>query len=118
MKKNYQLKRPYERKVRFSKEENEYISKKVKESPFTNFQNFARILLITGEVKMVDYRELYRLNGEVNRIGNNINQMARLAHEFDEISSEDIDQLTSTLEEIKSLVSSKLKEELKQERTV
>lgn len=102
--------------IRFTKEENEYINKKIKASLFKDFQNFARILLITGEVKTVDYSELKKLNEEVNRIGNNINQLTRLAHQFNEISSEDIHDLKQTIEKLKKIVSCKLEEEIKKER--
>jgi hypothetical protein len=116
MSNNYQLKRPLARKVRFSKEENDYINRRILESPFKNFQNFARIMLLTGEIKMIDYTELHSLNNEVNRIGNNVNQLAKLAHRFDEISSEDIQKLTDTMCELKRLVSDKLQEELQKEK--
>ncbi|EOA3443781.1 plasmid mobilization relaxosome protein MobC [Enterococcus hirae] len=115
MSEKYQLKRPITRKVRFNNEENEYINRKISESPFKTFQNFARIMLLTGEIKMIDYTELHSLNGEVNRIGNNVNQLAKLAHLFDEISSEDIQKLTDTMNELKRLVSEKLQEELQKE---
>ncbi|MFB5294134.1 MobC family plasmid mobilization relaxosome protein [Enterococcus faecalis] len=118
MNSKYKLKRPYERKVRFSKEENEYLKKRIEKSPFNNFQNYARILCLTGEIKLTDYTELYRLNSELNRIGNNVNQLARLAHQFDEISNEDIQQLLEMMHEVKTLVSEKLKEELGKERTM
>lgn len=72
--------------------------------------------MLTGEVKIVDYSSLQQLNGEINRIGNNINQMAKLAHQFDEISEADIFDLLEELQEIKRIVSDKFKEELKQER--
>lgn len=111
-------KRPIPKKVRFSEVELEYLNKKIERSPFNNFQNYARILLLSGEVKMVDYSELQHLTGEVNRIGNNINQMARLAHQFKEISSEDINDLSQQLREIKLMISERFKEELKQERLI
>lgn len=110
--------RKIQRLVRFSKEENDYLKDKIERSPFNNFQNYARILLLTGEVKMVDYSELQRLNGEVNRIGNNINQIAKLAHQFKEISGEDINDLSQQLSEIQAMISERFKEELKQERLI
>ncbi|WP_338459466.1 MobC family plasmid mobilization relaxosome protein (plasmid) [Enterococcus faecalis] len=118
MNSKYKLKRPYERKVRFSKEENEYLKKRIEKSPFNNFQNYARILCLTGEIKLTDYTELYRLNSELNRIGNNVNQLARLAHQFDEISNEDVQRLLEMMHEVKTLVTEKLKEELGKERTM
>lgn len=114
----YKLKRPYERKVRFSKEENEYLKKKIEDSPFNNFQNYARILCLTGEVKVVDYSKLLELNNEVRRMGNNINQMAKLAHQFEEIAPEDIQDLTDLILEVKNLISNKLAKEIKTERII
>lgn len=112
------LRRPIQKIVRFSKEENEYLKKRIEKSPFNNFQNYARILCLTGEIKLTDYTELYRLNSELGRIGNNVNQLARLAHQFDEISNEDVQQLLEMMQEVKMLVTQKLKEELGKERTM
>lgn len=114
----YNLKRPIERKVRFNHEENEYINKKIAASPFDNFQNFARILLISGEVKIVDYSQLKKLNGEISRIGNNVNQIAKLAHQFEEISEQDIRDMTQVLKEIQQQIEEHLELENKQERTI
>lgn len=114
--KNIKRLRYIEKKVRLTKEEDEYIRKKVEQSPFNNFQNFARLMLITGEVKMVDYSELKKLNGQINRVGNNINQIAKLAHYFDEISNEDIQEIKQNINYMKSLVEAALKEEKREER--
>lgn len=110
--------RPIQKNVRFSEAELNYLNKKIERSPFNNFQNYARILLLTGEVKMVDYSELQRLNGEINRIGNNINQLAKFAHQFQEISEADIHELTAQLQMIKQMISERFKKELKQERLI
>lgn len=118
MKNKQKLKRPIQRIVRFDETENAFLKQRIEASPFNNFQNYARILLLTGEVKIVDYSALQQLNGEVNRIGNNINQLAKLAHQFDDISQEDVLDLLKMLREVQTLVSQKLKEELKQERLV
>ena len=73
-------KRPIPKTVCFNEQEYEYIKNKVERSPYNNFQNFVRIMLITGEIVHVDYSELRTLNQEVGRIGNNVNQMDRLAN--------------------------------------
>lgn len=108
--------RSHQRLIRFNDEENDYINAKVEASPFNNFQNFARILLITGEVHFTDYSELKALNYEVNRIGNNINQLAKLAHEFQEISPADIQQLQAQMSNLTALVSEQLMAAKKEER--
>lgn len=112
------LARPIQRIVRFNEAENEYINDKLERSPFRNFQNFARILLISGEVKMVDYSELENLNGEVRRIGNNINQIAKLANQFEEISSDDIQDLLLELNHLSDLIQQTLEKEYRIERTI
>ncbi|SJZ45709.1 mobilisation protein (MobC) [Pilibacter termitis] len=109
-------KRPLQKKIRFSPEEIMYINKKIKESPYKNFQNFARIMLLTGEVKFINYSELETLNYEVNRIGNNINQMAKLAHQFEEIAEEDILKLRLQLEEVEQMIRERFNQEIKTER--
>lgn len=112
----YKLKRPIQKIIRFSEAENDYIMKKVEKSEFKNFQNFARIMLIKGEVKTIDYSELFYLNQQLSKIGNNINQVVRLAHQFDEISTEDISNLQIQMQEIKDMVREKINEEMKEGR--
>lgn len=114
--KNIKRLRYIEKKVRLTKEEDEYIRKKVEQSPFNNFQNFVRIMLITGEAKIVDYSELKKLNGQINRLGNNINQIVKLAHYFDEISNEDIQEIKQNVNYMKALVEAALKEDKREER--
>lgn len=111
----YKLKRPKQRIIRFSPKENEYINKKIQESPFNNFQNFALHLLIQGEINYVDYSELQSLTSEVRRLGNNVNQIAKLAHQFKEISSEDVTDLTTAIENLTHLVMEELPKKTKEE---
>ncbi|TXK45737.1 plasmid mobilization relaxosome protein MobC [Lactococcus sp. dk322] len=101
MEKKYQLKRNIQKIIRLNEQENEYIKKKIDASPFNNFQNFARTLLIQGEIKTTDYSELFNLNKQVAAIGNNVNQVVRLANQFDEISKEDILDLQNQIQEVK-----------------
>ncbi len=106
MTKKQNLKRPKQKIVRFNETELDYLNKKIKDSPFNNFQNFARILLLTGEVKIVDYSSLQQLNGEVNRIGNNINQIARGINEAalkDNIDAELINDVKMQMDQLRGL---------------
>lgn len=48
---------------------------------------------VHGTAKAVDFRELSRLSCELNKIGNNINQLARKANEINNICSEDYRQM-------------------------
>lgn len=111
---NYTLKRPVERKVRFSEKENQFINKKIEESLFPNFQNFALHMLIQGEVRHVDYTELKNLTTEVRRIGININQIVKLSNQFNEISTEDIINLQNELVNLTTTLQSQLTKLVKQ----
>ena len=104
------------REVCLTEEENELLKKRINDSPYDNFQNYARHMLLAGAIHYVDYSELQQLKWEVNKIGNNINQIAKLANQFEEISKEDIDDLLDLIHQVEWLVSNKLKDEISKER--
>lgn len=114
--KNYKRNRNIFKKVALTEQENEYIKKKIEQSPFNNFQNFALTLLIQGEIKTTDYSELFNLNKQVSAIGNNINQVVRLANQFNEISTDDILDLQKEIQEVKDMVRMKINQEMKKNR--
>jgi hypothetical protein len=96
-------------------EENKFIQNKVNESPFDNFQNFARIMLITGEVKVTDYSHLERLNREVNYIGKNINQLVKRVHQFNSISDSELEYLGDQIQEIKEKIQEEISDNISQQ---
>lgn len=97
-----------EQKVRFTEDEFNYVLSKMADSGKKNFQHFALDMLIQGEVSFVDYTELRRLVYEVKKIGTNINQVVRLANQFDDISETDVRDLTKALTKLTELVESEL----------
>ena len=108
--------RKKKRTFRLTEEENEFLKERINDSPYDNFQNYARHMLLAGKIHYVDYSELQQLKWEVNKIGNNINQMAKLANQFEEISQDDIDELLDLIHQVEWLVSNKLKDEISKER--
>lgn len=80
------------------------------------FQNFALHLLIQGELTIIDFSNLKKLNFEVNKIGNNINQITRLANQFSEISQEDIQLLQTECSHLTKLITKTLREETMKRR--
>ena len=108
--------RKKKRTFRLTEEENELLKERINDSPYDNFQNYARHMLLAGKIHYVDYSELQQLKWEVNKIGNNINQMAKLANQFEEISQDDIDDLLDLIHQVEWLVSNKLKDEISKER--
>ena len=98
-------KRSVQKLIRLTEEENRFISTKVAESGMPNFNTFARILLIMGEVKILNFEELRELRKEINRIGVNINQVAKKVNEDDQVSLNELSQILELQKHLKDTVS-------------
>ena len=98
-------KRMIQKKIRLTEEEARFISTKVAESGMTNFNAFARIMLIMGEVKILNFEELRELRKEINRIGVNINQVAKKVNEDDQASLNELSQILELQKHLKDTVS-------------
>lgn len=98
-------KRMIQKKIRLTEEEARFISTKVAESGMTNFNAFARIMLIMGEVKILNFEELRELRKEINRIGVNINQVAKKVNEDDQASLTELSQILELQKHLKDTVS-------------
>ena len=98
-------KRPVQKLIRLTEEENRFISTKMAESGRTNFNTFARIMLIMGEVKILNFEELKELRKEINRIGVNINQVAKKVNEDDQASLNELSQILELQKYLKDTVS-------------
>lgn len=97
-------KRMIQKKIRLTEEEARFISTKVAESGMTNFNAFARIMLIMGEVKILNFEELKELRKEINRIGVNINQVAKKVNEDDLASLNELSQILELQKHLKDTV--------------
>lgn len=98
-------KRMIQKKIRLTEEEARFISTKVAESGMANFNAFARIMLIMGEVKILNFEELRELRKEINRIGVNINQVAKKVNEDDQASLTELSQILELQKHLKDTVS-------------
>ncbi|MFS1664508.1 plasmid mobilization protein [Streptococcus sp. zg-JUN1979] len=105
------LYRNIQRIVRLAPEENELVKKRMESFGFTNFNTYACYMLMTGQVITVDYSELTKLRTEINRIGVNINQLARYANTNDKINLSDFLELQSSVLKISQLVDDTFKNE-------
>ena len=94
-----------QKKIRLTEEEARFISTKVADSGMTNFNAFARIMLIMGEVKILNFEELRELRKEINRIGVNINQVAKKVNEDDQASLTELSQILELQKHLKDTVS-------------
>lgn len=71
-------------------------------------------MLIQGEVRHVDYNELKNLTTEVHRVGVNINQIVKLANQFNDISRNDILNLQNELTKLTDNINKQLNKLIKQ----
>ena len=79
------------------------------------FQNYARKMLLLGSVVTIDFSELIGVKQEINRIGVNINQIAKYVNVSEEVTQEELQALKNSLSEINDLITSKMKETRKVE---
>lgn len=107
-------KRYIERKVRLTPSENEQIKRIMVEYDMPSFQYYAKNILCQGRVVKIDFSELKNLRVAVNRIGGNINQIAKHANENGEISVAEFKEALEYLEEIRTLINAKVSSEEKQ----
>lgn len=73
------------------------------------FQAYALKMLLNGKIETYDYSELQHLRLEVNRIGQNINQLVRYVNTFEELDTELIQQLQSDVKELKVIITKEFK---------
>lgn len=106
------LYRQIQRKFRVTPEENELIKSRMELHNFSNFNTYARYMLLTGEVVTVDYSELIKLRTEINRIGTNINQLVKYVNTNEEVSLENYRTLQESLAEVKHLVDENFNREI------
>ena len=104
MKSEEKRKRMIQKKIRLTEEEARFISTKVSESGMTNFNSFARIMLIMGEVKILNFEELKELRQAINRIGVNVNQIAKKVNEDDQVSLNELSQILELQKYLKDTV--------------
>ncbi|CAK1230114.1 plasmid mobilization relaxosome protein MobC [Fructobacillus evanidus] len=105
---NRNRKRKIKKELRLTQKENEILSKRIKKSGYETFQAFAFMMLFDGEVFFQDFAELNHLNYEIGKLGNNINQLARAANIYKQVSPDDVQELTDELEKLRELVEEKL----------
>lgn len=107
-------KRSVQKLIRLTEEEARFISDKVAESGMTNFNSFARIMLIMGEVKILNFEELKELRQAINRIGVNVNQIAKKVNEDDQISLNELSQILEMQKYLKDTVNQFIQKQEKQ----
>ncbi|EHI69470.1 plasmid mobilization protein [Streptococcus ictaluri] len=96
------------KKVCFTPKEYEQVKYAMDQMGAPTFQYYAKNQLIQGRLVQIDFSELKNLRVAVNRIGGNINQIAKHANENKTINQEELGQILELLSDIKEMVAVKL----------
>ena len=102
-----------EKKIRLRPDENNYIKNKMDNAGRKNFNAFALEMLIQGQVTIVDFKTLNDLKIAIDRVGKNINQIAKKVNESGDVSKSDIDETKKLLKEIETVVYQSIQSEYK-----
>ncbi|MDT2749380.1 plasmid mobilization relaxosome protein MobC [Streptococcus parauberis] len=92
--------RSIQKLIWINEDDNLKIRKKMNQANMKNFSNYARLMLTKGQVTVVDFEGLIDFKKEVNRIGVNINQIAKGVNTGDDVSLETLEQLLNQVKEI------------------
>lgn len=100
--------RKIDKKVFFSEDEMKIIKKKMEILGIDNFSTYCRKMLIDGYVIKKDYTSLKELTFEINKIGNNINQIAKNVNIDNNVSNEQLKEINNKVDEIWHILKSEI----------
>ena len=93
-------KRTVQLKFRVTEAERDLILEKMKLIPTRNMAAYLRKIAIDGYIIQIDNSDIKAMTAEIQKIGVNINQIARRANAMGNVYQEDIDEIKGVLNEI------------------
>lgn len=87
------MNRDYRYTIRLNEEEYKKILEKYKKSKYYTLSEFIRHLILRKEVIVIDFDFLIDRNYQISKIGNNINQIARIANSTSDFFYDDFVEL-------------------------
>ena len=93
-------KRTVQIKFYVTEEEKNLIEEKMKLIPTRNMAAYLRKIAIDGYVIQVDYTDIKAMTAEIQKIGVNVNQIARRVNATGNAYQEDIEEIKGVLAEI------------------
>ena len=108
MQKRENRKRYIQKLLRLTPEEDRQIKTAMAQMGVPSFQYYAKNQLVQGKVVQIDFSELKDLRVAINRVGTNINQIAKHANENQGVTPEEVAQVIDYLSELKEMVAVKL----------
>ena len=102
--------------VRVTPDEKKLIQKKMEQLGTNNFSRYARKMLMDGYVVRLDLSQFHELAAEVNKVGVNINQIAKTVNATGAIYAGEMQQLKEMMDEIWRLLKLSLSDLLSKSR--
>ena len=93
-------KRTVQVKFRVTEEERALIEQKMKLVPTRNMEAYLRKMAIDGYIIQIDHADIKAMTAEIQKIGVNINQIARRVNAAGSVYQEDIEEIKGVLAEI------------------
>ena len=93
-------KRTVQIKFRVTEEERALIEQKMKLVPTRNMEAYLRKMAIDGYIIQIDHADIKAMTAEIQKIGVNINQIARRVNVTGSVYQEDIEEIKGGLAEI------------------
>lgn len=104
--------RPHQIKFNVSDEEKAIMDKKQEQTGIKNKGAFYRKMIIDGMVINTDVSAIKDVTVAMNRVGNNINQIARRANQNGRVYEEDLKEINEKLGSIWQLLKSTLSSQI------
>lgn len=97
-------KRNIRKEIRFSEKEEIKLKKRIEQSMYYNFSDYAREILLNGKIEVRDYTAVRNLKNEMNKIGVNVNQIAKVVNEKRDINQKEFAELKRIFLELSEVV--------------
>ena len=86
--------------IRVTEEERALIEEKMQQIPTLNLSAYARKMLIDGYIITLDLQEVKGHTAQLQKIGANVNQIAKRINETGRIYADDMDEMKRVMEEV------------------
>ena len=93
-------KRTVQIKFRVTEDERDLILEKMKLIPTRNMAAYLRKIAIDGYILQVDHSDIKAMTAEIQKIGVNVNQIAKRINATGSVYQEDIEEIKRVLNEI------------------
>ena len=93
-------KRKIQIKFYVTEEERALIEQKMKLVPTRNMESYLRKMAIDGYIIQIDHSDIKAMTAEIQKIGINVNQIARRVNATGSVYKEDIEEIKGVLAEI------------------